>query len=97
MNYSALVLCGGSGRRTGLQYNKMFYKMDGQTVYEKTLHVFLDDVRCKQIVVVTKMSEREDFKKLAVDDRLIFTDGGKERQDSVFNGLKCVSENYVLT
>lgn len=96
MDYSAIVLAAGSGRRTGLQYNKMFYKIDDLTVYEKTMNVFLNDSRCRQIVVVTKPEERDDFSQLIDDDRIVFTAGGKERQDSVFNGLKCVTEDYVL-
>lgn len=40
MMYSAIILCAGSGKRTGLGYNKMFYQLQGETVYEKTVNVF---------------------------------------------------------
>lgn len=33
--YSAIILCAGSGKRTGLGYNKMFYQLQGETVYGK--------------------------------------------------------------
>ena len=59
--YSAIVLCAGAGKRTGLEYNKMFYSFKVKTVYEMTLEHFINDDRCKQIVVVTKEEEREDF------------------------------------
>lgn len=96
MNYSAIILCAGAGKRTGLSYNKMFYNIDGQTVYEKTMHVFLSDPRCKQIIVVTKKEEQEDFKKLIASSRIIFVEGGTERQDSVTNGLQAVNQDYVM-
>lgn len=96
MNYSAIVLCAGSGTRTGLKYNKMFYRLQDQTVYEKTIHIFLSDERCKQVVVVTKEQEQKDFANLIHDERIVFTIGGKERQDSVYEGLKKVTEDHVL-
>lgn len=94
--YSAIVLCAGAGKRTGLEYNKMLYSFKGKTVYEMTLEHFINDDRCKQIVVVTKEVEREDFINLIHDERIVFVNGGKERQDSVFEGLKVVNQPYVL-
>ena len=94
--YSAIVLCAGAGKRTGLEYNKMLYSFKGKTVYEMTLEHFVNDERCKQIVVVTKEEEREDFVNLIHDERIVFVNGGKERQDSVFAGLQVVNQPYVL-
>ena len=96
MDYSAIILCAGSGKRTELGYNKMFFKMDDETVYEKSVKIFLNDERCKQIIIVSKMEEREDFKNLLNEERMVFVNGGKERQDSVFEGLKAVNQDYVM-
>ena len=96
MEYSVIVLCAGSGTRMDLGYNKVLYKIAGKTVYQLTLELFLDDARCQEIIVVTKPEERETFKGLVTSEKLIFVDGGKERQDSVLNGLDHVSSNYVL-
>jgi len=96
VNYSAIVLCAGSGTRTGLAYNKMFVQIGGETMYEKTMHVFMQDERCRQIVVVTKPQERQDFASLIQDERIVFADGGAERQDSVYNGLSKVTEDVVM-
>ena len=54
MNYSLILLCAGSGKRTGLKYNKIFYKINNQTVYEMNISHFLEDNRCKQIIVERK-------------------------------------------
>lgn len=96
MKYSAILLCAGSGTRTGLAYNKMFYQKQGITVYERTLKIFLNDVKCQQIVVVTKQEEREDFKKIVKDTKIIYVTGGKERQDSVYAGLQVVKTPLVM-
>lgn len=96
MNYSAIVLCAGKGSRSGLTYNKMLYRFKNKTVYEMTMEIFLNDERCKQIVVVTKEEELDDLKKLISSKKIDYVFGGKERQDSVYNGLRVVKEDYVL-
>lgn len=96
MNYSAIVLCAGKGSRSGLTYNKMLYRFKNKTVYEMSMEIFLNDGRCKQIVVVTKEEELDDLKKLISSKKIDYVFGGKERQDSVYNGLRVVKEDYVL-
>lgn len=96
ISYSAVVLCAGKGKRTGLDYNKMLYKMNDRTVFENTMQVFLDDLRCTQIVVVTTQEEQDLFKELVTDSKIVYTLGGKERQDSVYNGLQVVDNEYVM-
>lgn len=96
MNYSAIILCAGKGSRSGLTYNKMLYRFKNKTVYEMTMEIFLNDERCKQIVVVTKEEELDDLKKLISSKKIDYVFGGKERQDSVYNGLQVVKEDYVL-
>ena len=96
MNYSAIVLCAGKGSRSGLTYNNMLYRFKNKTVYEMSMEIFLNDERCKQIVVVTKEEELDDLKKLISSKKIDYVFGGKERQDSVYNGLQVVKEDYVL-
>lgn len=94
--YSVIILCAGKGTRTGLDYNKMLFQFEGKTVYEMTLEHFLNDDQCGQIIVVTQAFERKRFEDLSRDQRIEFVNGGKERQDSVFEGLQKVKCEYVL-
>ena len=96
MMYSVIILCAGQGKRTGLSYNKMLYMFQGKTVYEMTLESFIQDIRCQQIIVVTRQEERKEFQCLCDDPHIEFINGGKERQDSVFAGLQHVHEKIVL-
>lgn len=96
MDYSVIVLCAGKGTRSGLNYNKMLYSFKDKTVYEMTMELFLNNNRCKQIIVVTKKDELNDLKKLIVSDKIEYIFGGKERQDSVYNGLQAVNQSHVL-
>lgn len=96
MDYSAIVLCAGRGSRSGLNYNKLLYRFEEKTVYEMTMEIFLKDDRCQQIVVVTKKDEINDLKKLITANKITYVFGGTERQDSVYNGLQVVNQEYVL-
>lgn len=96
MKYSVIILCAGSGRRSGLNYNKMLYVYDDKTVFEHTVNVFINDDNCDEIIITCKDNEMNSFKSLINDKRVKFVLGGNERQDSVYNGLQVVTKDYVL-
>ena len=97
MNYSVLIVAGGKGQRMGLGYNKVFYPLkDGHTVLETTLQLFLHYERCKQIVIVTNPDDLYQVTTRHEMGRIVNVGGGPTRQDSVYNGLMCVSENLIL-
>ena len=91
MKYQAIVLGGGKGSRADLGYNKILYKMkDGRTVLEKSCDIFLNDDDCQKLIVV--LNEELPFS----NEKVINTQGGINRYDSVLNGLKLVDSEYVL-
>ena len=94
MNYDVIVVASGKGERAKLGYNKAFFRMkDGRTVLEHTLSLFLEDEDCRNVIVVTSegyMNEVPRHKKL------VKVLGGKERKDSVANGLRFVNSEYVM-
>lgn len=96
MNYSCVIVAAGSGSRTGLQYNKVFHEIDGQTVVERSAANFIDDPDCKQVIIVINLDERKIFDDLKFNNKVEFTAGGDSRQESVFNGLQLVSQEYVM-
>ena len=98
MNYSVIVLAAGRGSRTNLDYNKVFYTFEnGQTVLNKSLSVFLSDDDCKQVVLVCADYEKDYVtEKYLYDSRIQIVTGGKTRQDSVYNGLQVVNQDYVM-
>lgn len=97
MNYATILLAAGKGTRTRLDYNKVFYHLDPErTVLDTSLQIFLDDPECRQIVLVCAEHELDMVKELYHDPRITFVSGGDTRQDSVYNGLQKVSEDYVF-
>lgn len=80
----ALILCAGKGKRTGLDYNKIFYTLpEGVSVISKVLDVFSLSKASRIILVVDKNDE--DKIREFYDGEYVF--GGKTRGDSVINGL----------
>ncbi len=94
MNYDVVIVASGKGQRAALGYNKVFYRMkDDKTVLEHAASLFVKDEDCKKIVIVTNP---ELFDEVFKNEKITLTKGGKERKDSVYEGLlRCESE-YVL-
>ncbi len=94
MNYDAVIVASGKGERAGLGYNKVFYRMkDGKSVLEHAASLFVEDPECKRIVIVTNP---EDFDSVFDCDKLVVTNGGATRKDSVENGLRKCESDYVF-
>ena len=98
-NYSAIVLCAGSGSRSGLAYNKVLYQSEEKPLFLHAVESFTKDQQCRQIIVVTKESERECFRAyldVLQGIEIEYVDGGETRSDSVGNALNNVTEELVL-
>jgi len=96
MNYSVVIVAAGKGSRTNLEYNKVFYKINGESVIHKTLSVFMQDEECVEIIVVISKVEQAMFEHLLDSDKIVYVEGGSTRQESVYNGLEAVSSAYVM-
>lgn len=97
MQYTALIVAAGSGSRMGLGYNKLLYPLaDGMTVLEKTVSLFQKDSRCAQLIVVCTETDRAQFEHLCGTKNIVYVNGGETRQESVYHGLREVSQAVVL-
>lgn len=95
MNYSVVIVAAGSGSRMNLGYNKVYYPIsENEMIIDRTLNIFRNDSKCKQIILVTN---KEYFIKFHNQHSGDFTlvDGGRNRSESVMNGLTCAVEDYV--
>ena len=94
MKYDVVIVASGKGIRSHLGYNKTFFIMkDQKTVLDKSIDIFLKDDDCLKIIVVTN---KEYFDLIKKDKKIVLAVGGKERIDSVRNGLELVDSEYVL-
>lgn len=94
--YDAIVVAAGSGTRTGLEYNKMFYHSGVKTVIEAAVEPFVSDYLCNKVIVVCNKDEQELCEALLGYSKVIFVHGGKCREESVYNGLQQVNSEHVL-
>lgn len=99
--YTAIVLAGGKGKRMNSDQPKQYLSLKGKPVLYYSLKAFQDSP-VDQVILVTGAGE-EAYCKEHIVDRYGFTkvsaivNGGAQRYDSVWNGLKAIpSSDYVL-
>ena len=93
---SVVIVSAGRGSRMKADINKQFLKLKGKEVIAHTIYKFYNNKNIDEIVVVVKEDEADFFRRNIIDKygykNIKIAFGGKERQDSVFNGLKAVNE-----
>ena len=96
---AVVLLAGGSGSRMKADRPKQFLELRGKPVLEWSIELLLGVQQLTTLVLVIAEEFRAmDFVAAASerDSRLIFADPGKERQDSVSNGLNAVPAECTL-
>lgn len=90
MSYTVLIPAAGSGTRMGTNTNKLLMHLDDTPIIVHTVQRFEQDDNCQAIYLATKPDERHTFKELLSFSNKIkgFVDGGRERQDSIYNMIK---------
>lgn len=92
MDYYVVIPAAGKGKRMKAGMNKVLLELEGRPLIIHTLAVFESDTFCKGIVLSVHPEERVEFKQLLTAHQITkvcaLADGGKERQHSVYSGLK---------
>lgn len=97
-----IIVAAGTGSRMKANINKQFIKLNDKEIITYTIEKFYNNKNINDIVIVVKEDEVEFFKKEILDkynfNNIKIAYGGKERQDSVYNGIKVLDKNckYVL-
>lgn len=97
---SVVIVAAGKGTRMGPDVDKLFLEVIGRPVVAHTWGQF-DQADCvDEIILVVRQGMEDAFHLLAKESqftkpyRLVL--GGKERQDSVWNGLEALSDDAAL-
>ena len=96
MNFAVIIVAGGVGKRFGSKEPKQFLLLNKKKMFEWSIIAFKKVKTCKQIILVVpeyKLKEIQKYKKIYEID---IVSGGKERYNSVQNGLKYVKNNIDI-
>ncbi|MDX9914149.1 MAG: 2-C-methyl-D-erythritol 4-phosphate cytidylyltransferase [Candidatus Moranbacteria bacterium] len=94
----AIILSSGVGKRMGAGKNKTLLTLDKKPLIYYAIENFEKSKLINKIILVVRAGEEEIFKNIA--DKYGFKKivkiiaGGKERQDSAYNGLKFIEEKF---
>jgi 2-C-methyl-D-erythritol 4-phosphate cytidylyltransferase len=92
---TAIILAGGRGTRMGANVDKLMLKARGTPLLGHTLIAFQNCNEVHEIILVARKDRQETYQKLCDQFHIrklsCITEGGIERQDSVWNGLQQVS------
>lgn len=88
-----LIAAAGTGSRTGLGENKIFFCINGQPMIRKTAEIFLKHPMVQGVTVVCAPKEEERIRSI-LGESVEYVSGGETRGESVFNGLKAIRKKY---
>jgi 2-C-methyl-D-erythritol 4-phosphate cytidylyltransferase len=99
-NY-AIIVAAGKGRRMGADINKQFLNIKDKPILYYSISAFSKHPLIDGIILVCSNNEIDYCKEQIVEKYNIkkiikIVSGGKERQDSVLNGLKAISDCDVV-
>lgn len=91
---AVIIAAGGSGSRMGKDVPKQFLALGGETILQKTVGVFQRNEFVDAICVMTKAEYLKTTHQMMEGySKVIFTaPGGRQRQDSVAEGLRLLGE-----
>jgi 2-C-methyl-D-erythritol 4-phosphate cytidylyltransferase len=95
--YTALIMAAGTGTRTRLPFNKIFYEIKGKPLVMYSVDRFLADSDCEEIIIVHALADQTKMAALLKNNPAIkLVSGGQNRQESVYAGLKLAKSRYVM-
>ena len=97
---TAVIVAAGKGKRMGTEISKQFLPLGGKEILTHTVEKFEKAEKIRDIILVTGEDSLQDVQEMAQEYgwekiRSVVA-GGKERQDSVWNGLQEVSEDTEI-
>ena len=96
----AMIVAAGKGKRMGTEISKQFLPLCGKEILAHTVEKFEQAACIRDIILVTGGDALQDVRQMVQEygwKKIIsVTEGGKERQDSVFLGLQQVPQDTEI-
>jgi 2-C-methyl-D-erythritol 4-phosphate cytidylyltransferase len=97
---SALIVAAGKGTRMGQSVDKLFLEVAGRPVLAHTWQQFERAPSVQEIIIVVREGTQTSLRTMAAQYGLkkpfTLVAGGKERQDSVWNGLSSLNPSSAI-
>jgi len=100
--FDVIFLMGGEGKRARLGYPKQYARIGGIPIFIHSIQAFLkEDIEpyINKIIIVAQKERYDEIEKMLIQYNIFkycFCEGGKTRQESVYNGLKSVKTKHLL-
>lgn len=96
----SIILAGGKGKRMGAKLSKQFIEIYEKPIIYYTLKAFEECSEIDETILVLPKDEIDYFKK-EIEPKFDFkiskiVEGGKERQDSVYNALNSIEDCEIV-
>ena len=92
----AIVVAGGKGKRMRRRVNKLFLLLNKEPIIIHTLKIFQECKEINQIILVVNPKDKNKFESVVRVNKFEkvnkVVEGGLERQDSVYNGIKAIEK-----
>lgn len=100
----AIILAGGKGKRMGSKMNKLFLLLKGEPLIFHALNTFDTNKNIHKIVLVVNPDDKKRLGSILNQNKFTkiikIVNGGKERQDSVYNGIRALKnireDNFII-
>ena len=100
IRYTLIVAAAGVGKRMGLSYPKQFLEHNGKPLFVNVLEIGEKSKLISDIIIVTGKELKEEVKNMCEKFKITkvkcIAEGGKERQDSIYNALKFCDKNSII-
>ncbi|WP_053361298.1 2-C-methyl-D-erythritol 4-phosphate cytidylyltransferase [Bacillus sp. FJAT-27251] len=100
MAYQVIIPAAGQGKRMGAGKNKLYLTLEDTPVLIHTLRVFDEDEECGGMILAIHPEDEAQFKDLihfyGIRKVTSMVHGGRERQDSVYSGVKVLGEEGIV-
>ncbi|MFH1542488.1 MAG: 2-C-methyl-D-erythritol 4-phosphate cytidylyltransferase [bacterium] len=94
MKTVAIITAAGNSKRMGKP--KLFIELFGRTILERTLSVFEESSMIDEIILVINEADIAKAQKFKFSKLRKIVPGGKERQNSVYNGLSVIPDEAEI-
>lgn len=92
----AIIVAGGKGKRMRKRINKLFLLLNKDPIIYHTLKTFQDNKNINKIILVVNPEDKSKFQSIIKKNKFNkvkkIVEGGLERQDSVYNGIKSIDK-----